>query len=125
MTTTILPKISLPSTLSTMTSHYHPKLVAILNSSIEFRVSKMRGPFLWHAHHSTDELYYVLDGGPFILKVRRVFDDPSSEETVVLHKGEIFVTPRGVQHLPCPEEEVSLRFAESKEEETAGDVKDS
>jgi hypothetical protein len=63
-----------------MTSHYHPKLVAILNSSIEFRVSKMRGPFLWHAHHSTDELYYVLDGGPFILKVRRVFDDPSSEE---------------------------------------------
>jgi hypothetical protein len=75
MTTTILPKISLPSTLSTMTSHYHPKLVAILNSSIEFRVSKMRGPFLWHAHHSTDELYYVLDGGPFILKVRRVFDD--------------------------------------------------
>jgi mannose-6-phosphate isomerase-like protein (cupin superfamily) len=124
MSSKILPKITLPTTLSTITQYYHPKLVALLNSSIEFRVSKMKGPFLWHAHHSTDELYYVLDGGPFILKVRHVFDDPSSEETVVLHKGEMFVTPRGVQHFPCPEEEVCVLFAESKGEGTAGDVED-
>jgi hypothetical protein len=37
----------------------------------------------------------------------------------------MFVTPRGVQNFPCPEEEVCVLFAESKGEDTMGDVRDS
>ncbi|KAF2797494.1 hypothetical protein K505DRAFT_269419, partial [Melanomma pulvis-pyrius CBS 109.77] len=108
--------------LSTITKHYTPKLVALLNDSIEFRVAKIKGDFVWHSHSTTDELFFVLEGGPLILKFRHVFGDEGSEEVVVLGKGDLFVVPKGTQHLPGAEEEVHVLIAESKGELNTGDL---
>lgn len=40
------------------------------------------------------------------MRIRRIYDDPSSEETVVLEKGDVFVVPKGVQHLLGADNEV-------------------
>jgi mannose-6-phosphate isomerase-like protein (cupin superfamily) len=56
------------------------------------------------------------------MRLRRTFDDPDSEEVVVLRQGDIFVVPKGTQHCPGAENEVSVLMAESKGELNTGDL---
>jgi mannose-6-phosphate isomerase-like protein (cupin superfamily) len=125
---TILPKISLPTILSTITTHYKPKMVSLLNDTVEFRVSKLKGDFIWHTHESTDELFYVISGGPLHMGIRHPVGSEGSEvgreETVVLEVGDMFVVPKGVQHQPRAENEVSVMVVETAGESTTGNQVD-
>ncbi|KAF2656470.1 hypothetical protein K491DRAFT_757566 [Lophiostoma macrostomum CBS 122681] len=126
----VRPKISLPAVLSTITTHYSPKIVALLNTAIEFRVSKLKGDFIWHAHEGTDELFYVIEGGPLHMGIRHPDShgkdgEGGVEETVVLEVGDMFVVPKGVQHQPRAENEVSVMVVETAGEAITGDRVDS
>jgi len=118
----ITPKVSITSVLSQIHAAYNPKLVATLNNAIEFRVAKIQGDFVWHSHTTTDEFFLVLNGGPLVMKIRHVFGDPESEETIVLEKGELFVVPAGTQHLPGAEEMVEVLVVEKCGELNTGDL---
>lgn len=122
MSSPIQPKLSIPTVLSTISKHFNPKMVALLNDEIEFRVAKVKGDFIWHSHKETDELFYILDAGPLLMKVRHKYGDESSEEAMVLNKGDMFVVPKGVQHCPSAENEVHVLMAERKGELNTGDV---
>ncbi|KAF2251403.1 hypothetical protein BU26DRAFT_563342 [Trematosphaeria pertusa] len=116
------PKLSIPQALSKIPAPYQPTLVASLNDAIEFKIAKIKGDFVYHSHPTTDELFYILDGGPLTMRIRRIYDDPSSEETVVLEKGDVFVVPKGVQHLLGADNECSVLCAETKGELNTGDL---
>src|ERR1019366_4427837 len=75
---------------------WQPKIVAEMND-YQFKLEKIQGDFIWHAHNQTDETFIVLDG---VLRID--FRDGS----VQLSAGEMFVVPRGVEHKPYAEHEV-------------------
>jgi mannose-6-phosphate isomerase-like protein (cupin superfamily) len=118
----ITPKVSTTSVLSQIHTVYTPKLVATLNNAIEFRVAKIQGDFVWHSHTTTDEFFLVLNGGPLVMNIRHVFDDPESEEMITLGKGELFVVPAGTQHMPGAEEMVEVLIVEKCGELNTGDL---
>src|SRR5437899_8659660 len=41
--------------------HWSPKIVAQIND-YQFKLVRIQGEFVWHAHADTDEVFFVLDG---------------------------------------------------------------
>jgi mannose-6-phosphate isomerase-like protein (cupin superfamily) len=86
--TTRLP-INFAEKLATLSRHWSPRVVAELND-YQFKLVKLQGEFVWHTHAETDEAFIVLDG-----EMEIGFRDG----TVRLAAGEMFVVPRGVEHI--------------------------
>ncbi|KAA0017972.1 cupin domain-containing protein [Antrihabitans cavernicola] len=82
--------------LSLVTEQWSPKVVARLND-YEIKVVKVQGEFVWHSHDDTDELFLVVDG---VLTIQLHDGD------VVLHPGQLYVVPKGVEHCPIADGEV-------------------
>lgn len=95
-------KINLADKFSRFSAHWSPKIVAALNGQ-HVKLVKFRGEFVWHQHENEDELFLVVRG-----KFRMDFRDKS----VDLHEGELLVVPRGVEHRPVADEEVSVLLFE-------------
>jgi hypothetical protein len=47
--------------LALLTEHWSPHVVAELND-YQFKLTKLRGEFVWHRHDETDEAFIVLAG---------------------------------------------------------------
>lgn len=60
---------------------------------------------MWHSHQDTDEMFLVLSG-TLNIQLR--------DRDVILHPGEIFVVPKGVEHCPKADEEVGILLLEPK-----------
>ena len=97
-----MQKINLAEKLSKFTAHWSPKIVAELNGQ-HVKLVKFRGEFVWHQHEHEDELFQVVSG-----RFRMEFRD----RTVELGAGEMIVVPRGVEHRPVADEEVSVLLFE-------------
>jgi mannose-6-phosphate isomerase-like protein (cupin superfamily) len=96
-------KISIPTILSQITQVYSPRLVATVNNEYDIKIAKIKGPFIWHSHPDTDELFYVLSG-ELILQI----EEEKGAEDVVLGKGELYVVKQGVRHRPMGEAEIMM-----------------
>jgi len=79
----------------------------------QFKLAKLEGDFIWHAHYDTDEAFIVLDGS-----LRIDFRDGA----VHLSAGEMFVVPKGVEHKPFAEREVKLLLIEPRGVRNTGQV---
>ncbi|MEJ1973491.1 MAG: cupin domain-containing protein [Lacunisphaera sp.] len=97
-----MQKINLSEKLGQFTAHWSPKVVAELNGQ-HVKLVKFRGEFVWHRHEHEDELFYVVRGS-FRMEFR--------DRTVDLREGELLVVPRGVEHRPVADEEVSVMLFE-------------
>ena len=97
-----MEKINLADKLGRFSEHWSPKIVAALNGQ-HVKLVKFRGEFVWHHHEHEDELFLVVRG-----RFRMEFRD----RTVELREGELLVVPRGVEHRPVAEEEVSVLLFE-------------
>ncbi|KAI0126522.1 RmlC-like cupin domain-containing protein [Xylariales sp. AK1849] len=86
-----MSSISIPSTLSSFTDLWSPRLVASVNDQ-HVKIAKIDGAFIWHAHPDSDELFYLLAGE---LTMELEDADP-----VVTKVGDVFVVPKGVRHRP-------------------------
>ena len=82
-----------------------PKVVAEMND-YQFKVVKLQGDFVWHAHQETDETFIVIEG-----ELRIDFRDGGA---VRIATGEMFVVPKGVEHKPFAEGEVKLLLIEPR-----------
>lgn len=96
-------KLSIPSTLPGITSHWSPKIIASLNNAYEIKIAKLAGEFVWHSHPETDELFYILSGS----MTMRFKEQPENSEPqhaalddVEMEEGDVLVVPRGVRHCP-------------------------
>lgn len=66
---------------------------------------KIAGDFIWHEHQGADKVFIVLEGEMFI-----AFRDGQ----VKISKGEMFIVPRGAEHMPFAEKECHIMLVEPK-----------
>ncbi len=97
-----MEKINIAEKLALFADHWNPRIVGALNGQ-HVKLAKFRGAFIWHKHDDEDELFLVLHGR-FTMEFR--------DRKVELHEGEFLVVPRGVEHRPVAEEEVSVLLFE-------------
>src|SRR5919197_6762083 len=98
----MIEPINLAQKLAQFNQHWAPRTVAQLND-YDVMVVKVLGEFVWHSHADTDDFFLVLKGR-LTIRLR--------DREVVLHPGELFVVPRGIEHQPVAEEETSLLLIE-------------
>lgn len=97
--------INFADKLSAIDTHWSPRVIAELND-YQFKLVKVRGEFVWHEHPDSDEAFVVLDGE---LTIR--FRDGK----VRLRPGEMYVVPKGTEHLPCAERECQVLLVEPRD----------
>lgn len=102
-------RISLAEKFGLFSDHWNPRIVAALNGQ-HVKLVKFRGEFVWHRHEQEDELFLVVNGS-FRMEFRDHAEEPASR-TVELRAGEMIVVPRGVEHRPVADEEVSVLLFE-------------
>ena len=81
--------INLAEKLAKFSEHWSPRVVAEMND-YQFKLVKLQGEFVWHDHKDTDEVFLVIQG-----EMQVGFRD----RDVTIGEGEMFVVPRGVEHI--------------------------
>jgi mannose-6-phosphate isomerase-like protein (cupin superfamily) len=97
-----MKKINLAEKFALFSAHWSPKIIAELNGQ-HVKLVKFRGEFVWHQHAHEDEMFLVVHGA-FRMEFR--------DRRVDLRAGEMIVVPRGVEHRPVADEEVSVLLFE-------------
>jgi mannose-6-phosphate isomerase-like protein (cupin superfamily) len=95
-------KVNLADKFALIREHWSPKIVGELNGQ-QVKLAKFQGEFVWHAHEGEDELFLVVDGS---------FEMQFRDRSVTLREGEFLIVPRGVEHRPVAEHEVSVLLFE-------------
>lgn len=108
-----MDKINIDNKLSLFTDHWNPRIVAELNGQ-HIKLVKFQGEFVWHKHDNEDEMFLVLKG-QFKMEFR--------DKTVEIKENEFIVVPRGVEHKPVAETEVSVMLFEPDTTLNTGDIK--
>lgn len=81
--------VNLAQKLALFSEHWSPRVIAEMND-YQFKLVKFQGEFVWHEHRDTDEVFLVIHG-----KMQVGFRD----RDVTVGEGELFVVPRGVEHI--------------------------
>ena len=104
--------IDLASKLALFSDTWAPRVVARMND-YEFKLVKLQGEFVWHRHEDTDEVFLVLAGAMEV-----AFRDRS----VVVREGQLYVVPRGVEHITRAERECHALIVEPRGVVNTGDA---
>ncbi len=95
-------RVDIAEKLELFSEQWSPKVVARLND-YEIKLVKLEGEFVWHTHDDTDELFLVIEGA-LTIQLR--------DGDVTLGPGQLYVVPRGVEHCPITDGEVSVMLIE-------------
>ncbi|MCW8848372.1 MAG: cupin domain-containing protein [Melioribacteraceae bacterium] len=104
-------KISLTDKFSKISDYWNPRIVGELNNQ-SVKLVKFKGEFVWHKHEKEDEMFYVVKGN-FTMKFRH--------KEVQLSEGEFIIVPKGIEHKPVAEKEVSVMLFEPSTTINTGD----
>ena len=104
--------INLAEKLAQVSKHWSPRVVAELND-YQFKVVKLQGEFVWHTHQNTDEAFLVIDG---------TMEIGFRDGGVTLRAGEMFVVPKGVEHITRASEECHALIVEPRGVVNTGDA---
>jgi mannose-6-phosphate isomerase-like protein (cupin superfamily) len=104
--------INFAEKLSMLAEHWSPRVVATMNDYV-FKLVKLKGEFVWHSHEATDEAFIVLDG-----QLQIGFRDGD----VMVAAGEMFVVPRGVEHITRAASECQVLLVEPRGTVNTGDA---
>ncbi|MFZ1705893.1 MAG: cupin domain-containing protein [Saprospiraceae bacterium] len=105
-------KVNIFEKLALFSDFWSPKIVGELNGQ-HVKLVKLKGEFIWHKHDHEDELFYVIKGS-FKMEYRN--------KTIVVNENEFLIVPRGVEHRPVAEKEVSIMLFEPATTVNTGDV---
>lgn len=108
-----MEKVVIADKLASFSEHWQPRVVAELNGQ-EVKLARFAGEFIWHHHDDADELFLVV-AGRFRMELR--------DRTIELGPGELLVVPRGVEHRPVADEEVSVLLFEPAGTLNTGNVR--
>ncbi len=106
-----MQKVNIAEKLDLFSDFWHPRIVGELNGQ-HVKLVKLKGEFVWHKHDHEDEMFFVLKG---ILKME--FRD----KAVDIHENEFLIVPKGTEHRPVAEEEVSVMLFEPASTINTGD----
>ena len=104
--------INIAEKFKLFSDHWSPKVIAEMND-YQFKLAKVEGEFIWHAHEESDETFIVIDG-ELTIKFR--------DKSVHLNKGEMCVVPKGIEHKPVAENECQIMLIETKGVVNTGDA---
>jgi len=108
----IMNKVNVEQKLSLFADYWNPRVVGELNGQ-HVKLVKFQGEFVWHKHDNEDEMFFVLKG-QFKMEFR--------ERTVELKENEFLIVPKGVEHRPVAEQEVSVMLFEPSTTLNTGDT---
>ena len=108
-----MEKLNLYQKLDLIDAYWSPKIVGELNGQ-HVKLARLKGEFVWHHHDEEDEFFLVLQGR-LLIQFR--------DGDVVLEEGDCLVIPRGVEHRPVAEEEVSVLLFEPAGTLNTGNVR--
>jgi len=103
--------INFAEKLSHIPEQWSPRVVAEMND-YQFKLVKLQGDFVWHSHADTDEVFVVVKG---------VLQIGMRDREVSAHEGEMFVVPRGVEHITRAAEECHVLIIEPRGVRNTGD----
>ena len=106
--------VNLDAAFAGFHEHWRPRIAAAVNDYV-VKVVKFQGEFVWHRHDDTDELFLV-HKGEMIVRFR--------DRDVPLKAGELFVIPKGVEHITVAERECEALLFELAGTRNTGDVED-
>jgi mannose-6-phosphate isomerase-like protein (cupin superfamily) len=103
---------NLQAAFDSFTDHWQPRRLGSVND-YDVKVVKLQGEFTWHSHPDTDELFMVISG-QLVIQLR--------DGDVTLGPGDVYVVPRGVEHCPRADGEVSALLIEPQGTVNTGDT---
>lgn len=106
-----MQKINIPEKLSQIHDFWNPRIAGELNGQM-VKLVKFKGEFVWHKHDDEDEMFLVLEG-EFNMELR--------DQVIALKENEFLIIPRGVEHRPVAEYEVSVMLFEPASTLNTGD----
>lgn len=89
-----------------------PKIITETNGQL-VKLAKLKGKFVWHKHTDEDELFYIVKG-ELLLKFK--------DREIHLTEGDLYVAPKGEDHLPIAEEECWVMLIEPKGTKHTGEI---
>ena len=107
--------VNLAAAFSRFQEHWRPRIACQINDYV-VKLVKFQGEFVWHTHDDTDELFLV-HKGQMTIRFR--------DRDVHLRAGELFLIPRGEEHITLAEEECEALLFEPAGTRNTGDVVDS
>ena len=107
-----MEKVNLQHKFSLFSKYWSPKIVGELNGQ-QVKLVKFKGAFVWHKHEHEDELFFVVKGA---------FNMEYRDKTIQVKENEFLIVPRGVEHRPNAEEEVSVMLFEPAGTLNTGDA---
>lgn len=108
-----MEKIIIEEKLKLFSEYWSPKIVGELNGQ-HVKLVKFQGEFVWHKHDQEDEMFLVIEG---VLKMEL------RDKTIVIHKNEFLIVPKGTEHRPVADEEVSVMLFEPASTLNTGNTK--
>ena len=107
-------KVNLHEKLAQFSDYFNPRIIGELNGQ-QVKLVKFKGEFVFHKHDHEDEMFLVLEGS---------FDMRYRDKTVKINQGEFIIVPRGVEHCPVAEKEVSIMLFEPAGTLNTGDAEE-
>ena len=108
-----MDKVNINEKLDLFHDHWHPRIVGELNGQ-QVKLAKLKGEFVWHKHDNEDEMFLVLKG-QFKMEFR--------DKVVEVKENEFIIVPKGMEHRPIADEEVSIMLFEPATTLHTGNVK--
>jgi len=106
-----MEKVNTDQKLTLINNYWDPKIVGELNDQY-VKLVKFKGEFIWHKHDNEDEMFFVIKGS-FKMELRdRIID---------INENEFIIVPKGVEHKPIADEEVSVMLFEPAATLNTGD----
>ncbi len=106
-------RINVKEMLGRFDETWSPRIVGELNGQ-HVKLAKLHGEFVWHSHEHEDELFYVVKGR-LTMRLR--------DGDLELNEGDLFIVPRGTEHLPVAEEECHVMLFEPATTLNTGNVR--
>jgi mannose-6-phosphate isomerase-like protein (cupin superfamily) len=97
-----MTKVNIEEKLLLFNDYFNPRIVGELNGQ-QVKLVKFKGEFVWHKHDHEDEMFYVIKG-----KFKMEFRD----RTLEINEQEFLIVPKGIEHKPTAENEVSIMLFE-------------
>lgn len=102
---------SIAQELDKFSDLWSQKIIAECNDDY-VKIVKFKGKYAWHKHDHEDELFIIISG-ELKMEIR--------DKVLILRPGEFVVMPKGVEHRPVADEEVSILLIEPKTTLSTGD----
>lgn len=106
-------RVNLAEKLTHFERRWSPHIIAEFNGN-HVKVAKVEGPFDWHVHNDTDEVFLLVAG-----TLRIELED---RDAVELSAGDLFVVPRGVRHRPIADTVAHIALIQPADTPNTGDA---